>query len=272
MNSHIAQLVETAHAEISAAIEGRRFALQFSGGKDSLACLQLLKPWWDRLIVLWSNMGDPFPETVEQMQGVRKLVAEFHEIRGNSFDEASRAYPVDLLSLRATPLGRTLEPDGAKVTLRNRYDCCWSNSWLPMTNAAKALGIELLIRGQRDSESERAPIQKDSRDPSGAAILLPLKLWQQEDVFSYLKQEGVTLPRTYQFIRSSVDCMHCTAWLGDKRGKLEYLRRFHPVVAQEYEKRLALIGDELKHEVTEAHISLLEVSSNIGRNEATMVN
>jgi len=33
--------------------------LQLSGGKDSLACLYLLKPKWDDLIVAWVNTGAP---------------------------------------------------------------------------------------------------------------------------------------------------------------------------------------------------------------------
>jgi 3'-phosphoadenosine 5'-phosphosulfate sulfotransferase (PAPS reductase)/FAD synthetase len=49
--------------------------LQFSGGKDSLACLLLLRPWWDRLTVMWVNTGAAFPETLELMEAVRSRVA-----------------------------------------------------------------------------------------------------------------------------------------------------------------------------------------------------
>lgn len=34
-----------------------RVVLFFSGGKDSLTCLLLLRPYWDRLTVCWINTG-----------------------------------------------------------------------------------------------------------------------------------------------------------------------------------------------------------------------
>ena len=46
-------------------------ALQLSGGRDSIACLYLLKPYWDRLTVYWLDTGAAFPETVSLMQQVR---------------------------------------------------------------------------------------------------------------------------------------------------------------------------------------------------------
>ena len=39
--------------------------LQFSGGKDSTACLHLLEPWWDKVHVVWVNPGAPYPEMLE---------------------------------------------------------------------------------------------------------------------------------------------------------------------------------------------------------------
>lgn len=252
--------VETARREIEQAIAGHeRFALQFSGGKDSLACLYLLKPWWDRLIVLWNNMGDPYPEAIEQMRWVSGLVKEFHEIKGNSRASNEHSYPVDLLPMRATIIGRALEPEGATITLKSRFDCCWANFWLPMTKAVSSLGITLLIRGQRDSEQERAPIDKDSRDPSGAEILLPLKGWKYDEVFDYLKAEGAPIPRTYEYIKTSVDCMMCTAWAEDARGKVAYLRKFHPNEAVEYERRMRLIAIEVLHGAEEMQRNLDEI-------------
>ena len=38
-------------------IAGKRVALAFSGGKDSQACLELLRPHLDRVTVYWLNTG-----------------------------------------------------------------------------------------------------------------------------------------------------------------------------------------------------------------------
>jgi len=57
--------------------------LQFSGGRDSLACLYLLKEQWNDLTVVWMNAGAPWPQTVEQMEEIKKLVPHFLEITGD---------------------------------------------------------------------------------------------------------------------------------------------------------------------------------------------
>jgi 3'-phosphoadenosine 5'-phosphosulfate sulfotransferase (PAPS reductase)/FAD synthetase len=236
-----------------------RFALQFSGGKDSLACLYLLKPWWDKLVVLWGNPGDEFPEIAAQIQRIGKLVRVV-EVRGNSRYDSAAAYPVDVLPLRATPVGRAIEPEGARVTLQSKFDCCWRNFWQPMTEKVKELGITLLIRGQRDSEFLRAPIRDDSRDPSGAEIFLPIREWSQQDVVDYLVSQDVELPVYYQYMSAGPKCLHCTAWLDDQKGKLAYLRRFHPDSAQEYSRRMMLVSVELEHAAAEFRNALDQVN------------
>lgn len=235
-------------------------ALQFSGGKDSLACLYLLRPYWSRLTVIWANQGDPFPETLELVEAVKPLVKEFHQVNGQSFQDAETAFPVDLVPVRSTWLGMQLEPDGQQIRLRSRYDCCWANFWLPMTQAVKALGIDLLVRGQRRSEELRAPVKEGSLDPSGAEVVLPIDDWSVEDVYAYLKEQGVPLPRFYELMGCSIDCMHCTAYLKDSRGKVAYLRKYHPSAAVEYERRLGLVGQALLPDINEMKDSLIEIT------------
>jgi 3'-phosphoadenosine 5'-phosphosulfate sulfotransferase (PAPS reductase)/FAD synthetase len=75
--------------------------LQFSGGKDSLACLFLLREQWDEMTVLWVNAGAAFPETVGLMEKIRALVPHFLEVRTNQPAQvAELGYPVDVLPLR----------------------------------------------------------------------------------------------------------------------------------------------------------------------------
>ena len=49
----------------------KKAVLSFSGGKDSLACLHLCRPYRDKLTVAWVNTGAAFPHIVEF---VRKAV------------------------------------------------------------------------------------------------------------------------------------------------------------------------------------------------------
>jgi phosphoadenosine phosphosulfate reductase len=48
-----------------------RTALQFSGGKDSLACLHLYREQWPDLLVMWLNTGAVYPEMMDYMDGWR---------------------------------------------------------------------------------------------------------------------------------------------------------------------------------------------------------
>ena len=52
-----------------------KIALQFSGGKDSLAVLYLCKEWWNKITVVWLNTGSAFPETIAQMEGIYSLAS-----------------------------------------------------------------------------------------------------------------------------------------------------------------------------------------------------
>ena len=52
----------------------RTAALLFSAGKDSLATLLLLKPYWEQLEVIWVNPGAPYDEVVEYTAKIRALV------------------------------------------------------------------------------------------------------------------------------------------------------------------------------------------------------
>lgn len=256
----MSELVAAARERLAEAFDaGTRVALEFGGGKDSHACLYLCRPWWDRLIVLWGNPGDPFPETVELMERMRGLVGTFHEVRGNSREEAARAYPVDLLPIRATPLGRWLQPEGSRVTLRSRSDCCGSNLWLPMARAKAALGIEVVIRGQRESEYLRSPLRDRATRAGAPALCLPIETWSEADVYAYLAAEGVALPRSYDFVATSMDCMRCTGYMEEARGRMAYLRKFHPEVAREYRDRLALITAEQAHAIEHVRTNIEEI-------------
>ena len=83
----LCRFIKGAHTPIAAkhgAIFYRhdRVALQISGGKDSLAVLHAMQPWWDRLCVFWTNPGNPFPETVALMEKIKAEVPFFGEVAG----------------------------------------------------------------------------------------------------------------------------------------------------------------------------------------------
>ena len=70
-------------------------------------------------------------------------------------------------------------------------------------------------------------------------------------MFGYINLHNIQLPRNYAYFDSSMDCLHCTGFLAENRGKLEYLRRHYPTAAAEVATRLRYIRSsvraELKH-------------------------
>lgn len=199
--------------------------LQFSGGKDSLACLYLLEPEWDDLTVAWVNTGAAFPETIKQMDEIKALVPHFVEIQSQQSIEA-HGYPVDVLPISATGLGQQVNgSEGRKF--QSKYDCCGFALWVPTYRAMHQMGATVIIRGQKRCDAQKSPI-KDGQTIDGIRYEFPLDDWTDQDVTQYLAQRGVALPSNYRQMTTGLDCWNCSAYLDENVGKLEYMRRFHP--------------------------------------------
>lgn len=83
-----------------------RIALQLSGGRDSIACLYLMRPWLDRITVYWLNTGAAFPETLAVIEQMRAWVPHFVEIDGDQPGHVARhGIPSDLVPSSHTPIG-----------------------------------------------------------------------------------------------------------------------------------------------------------------------
>lgn len=81
----------------------KKVMLQLSSGKDSAAVLWLLQPYWDKFDVVWVNPGNPYPETLEYMEKIQKLVPRFICVLGNQPQDIQRnGWPVDIVPLDHT--------------------------------------------------------------------------------------------------------------------------------------------------------------------------
>jgi len=220
-----------------------KVVLQFSGGKDSIACLLLLKPWWHKITVVWVNSGDAFPETIAQMKDVRAMVPNFLEVKSNQPRQiANNGYPVDVLPIRASSYGKRVEPND--LPLMQAYaNCCDQNLWFPMQQACKELGVTLIIRGTRLSDSKKAKCRSgDIVD--GVEYFFPIENMSDHDVLEFVSDSSL-LPRNYPQMKTSLDCKMCTAYLCDNKEKLPYLRQYHPKIYAELTGRIT----EIKHAV-----------------------
>jgi 3'-phosphoadenosine 5'-phosphosulfate sulfotransferase (PAPS reductase)/FAD synthetase len=215
-------------------------ALQFSGGKDSLACLYLLRPHWQELLVVWADAGAAYPETVELMEQVRAMVPHFLVVRSDVHaDIKAHGYPSDIVPSRHTAIGKVSRTDVEGPTLRAWAECCARNVWVPMHQALKARGITTIIRGQRDAEAYKAPV-RDGDMVDGITYRMPIQTWSEEEVRAYLTEVGA-LPAHYADTTTSLDCWVCTAYLDEKRDQVAYLKEKHPELHAIVRGRLAQI-------------------------------
>lgn len=230
----------------------KRIAVFFSGGKDSLACVYLLREFLDRLTIYHADTGDQLPEVRECVAAVEAFAPNFVRVQTDVARWIEEhGLPTDLLPYAHHLLGQLTY--NSKTRLVSRFDCCLANLMVPLwRRAVEADGCTLVVRGNRRSDFERMPAL-DGEVHNSVELYYPLQDWTDEQVFNFLRAHGVTVSRIYEHMGHMVDCASCPAWWNERRGA--YLRQHHPAKYRIYDRRLQQIIDEialplaqLKHE------------------------
>jgi phosphoadenosine phosphosulfate reductase len=230
----------------------KKVALQLSGGKDSLATLHALKPWWDRLTVYWVNSGASFPETIAFMEKVKALVPRFKELAGNQpAVVAADGWPSDIVPIRWTTSGMAILGD-KPFKVQHRFDCCWKAFMLPMHQAMIDEGVSLVIRGKRHDDDDKSGVKSGDSAAGAYMVLFPIYDWTKQDVHDFLDANEIEKPGFYRRIDNSMDCMTCTGYWGD--GYATYLRAEHPGLYEVYARRIGLIKEAVAEELTRCEV------------------
>lgn len=244
--------------KVDAILQLKRSALQFSGGKDSLACLYLLKPWvLAGLPVYWTHTGDTIPETLEVIEQVRAWIPDFRVIQADVLQwKAKHGIPSDVTTAQASWIGQQYGMTEAKLV--GRFDCCWHNLMQPMHQRMLDDGIELVIRGTKLADTGRVPANGATEHYD---VLLPLVNWSHDQVFAYLEEVGAPKSAVYEHFKaiSAPECLHCSAWWDD--GKAQYLKQLHPGEVNQYRVSLQSIRAELAKRMQELDNELKECES-----------
>lgn len=218
-----------------------RIALFFSGGKDSLACVYLLRDYWDRITIYHADSGDTLPEMDEVIDRIAALVPRFVRLKVNVPQWIrENGLPSDLLPYTAHPIGWLV--DDVKTRLVPRYTCCFANLMLPLWMRAKVDGITMVIRGVKRSDTYFFPAG-DGSIHQDVELYYPIQQWSDAQVMHYLHANGVKPSTLYDHLEHGLDCATCSAWWSEERGA--YLKKFHPEKFAEYDARLQLVIDEI---------------------------
>lgn len=213
-----------------------RIAFEFSGGKDSLAALFLLRPYWTRMMVYWLNAGDVFPETLEIVEWVRDQVPHFTEIKSDVHAVIrTHGLPSDIVPCNSTPLGRIIDGEH-NVLIQQRYDCCARTVMQRMHDYVVTEGNTCIIRGQKSCD-KGVPVKGGTTD--GIEIFNPILDWTDEQVFDYLRSNNLPISPVYESMKTTPECMTCSAWWDD--GRAAYMKERHPDAYAKYQSRLEQI-------------------------------
>lgn len=215
-----------------------RIALQFSGGRDSIACLYLMRPFWDRMVVYWCDSGAAYPETVELVAKVHDMVPNFAVIPGRQPAVIKEhGIPTDILPASATPMGVFMS--GGGVPMQDRYSCCVRSRMMPLHERMVKDGVTLIVRGQKIADRLKSTV-RSGEVHDGIEYVFPIQDWTNKQVMEYLHAEGAPIPRFYEMLESTPDCINCTAWWDD--GASAYLKRYHHRQFRENQQKLGLIN------------------------------
>lgn len=213
-----------------------KICVSFSGGKDSLACIYLLRGYLDKMVVVHCDTGDLLPEMNESVSRVEAWVPNFVRIETHVTDWiATHGLPSDLVPHSSHWVGQAMSEGPPLV---GRYDCCYANLMWPLFSWAMENKFTLLIRGTKSVDMARLPATS-GEIVDGIELYYPLLDWTHEQVFAYLAKEGVKLPRIYNYTTNSPECARCSAWWGE--GRAAYLKKYHPEIWAEYDERLQVV-------------------------------
>jgi 3'-phosphoadenosine 5'-phosphosulfate sulfotransferase (PAPS reductase)/FAD synthetase len=216
-------------------------ALAFSGGKDSMACLHLMRDSLD--CAIYVNTGYAYPETLALVDYAETIIP-VHVVNSDRRGQNDReGIPADVVPIDWTNLGQQITGRKA-VTVQSYLGCCYENVSAPLIAKARELGVTELVYGQRSQENHKSPA-RNGDIVQGIIRLHPIEDWTADEVFDYLLTK-MDVPLHFTIEHSSLDCYDCTAYQRHSADRVDWTKHVHPDLHAHYMKRLDALRSTLE--------------------------
>ena len=198
LNELVAEM--TAEEVLKWAVEtfGDRVALASSFGAEDVVLVDMLARTTTKPRIFVLDTGRMHQETYEAVTLARAkygIAFEFYFPQSEAVEE----------------LVRTKGPNSFYESIENRKECCRIRKVEPLGRALS--NVDAWITGlRRDQSVTRAELQKVEIDETHGGILKinPLIGWAEEDVWSYIKANGVPYNTLHDKGFPSIGCAPCT--------------------------------------------------------------
>ena len=237
-------------------------AIQFSGGKDSLAVLHMLKPHTDEVTAYFCDTGDMYQhikdlvvKTCENLNVKLKIVRpkmdikDFHKENG---------LPSDIVPISKIEAMRdTFKNKGA--SLQGSVHCCSLMLWKPLHDAMIEDDIRVIVRGAKKADAHMS-VPDGFIDERGVKYKNPLWEMTDNEVFKYLRENNIELPKHYSEVNCSFDCVGCSAFLYEAGtpGRLAWTKKNLPERWEYLRARINTVRSVLEDETNRAKKSFME--------------
>lgn len=219
-------------------------ALALSGGKDSMACLFLMRE--QLTCAIYVDTGYAYPETRDIINYAASLLPVHVVQSDRAGQQAAYGIPSDVVPIDWTALGQSIT--GPKPTMIQSYlQCCWENISAPVYAKAKALGVTHLVNGQRQDERTKSTA-RDGTIIDGITRVHPIETWTTAQVLDYLALH-MEVPPHFAFTHSSLDCYDCTAFSAHSQDRLAWTKQRHPALYAAYATKQNAICDAIKEAI-----------------------
>jgi len=207
-------------------------AVAFSGGKDSIVVLHLVRQLMPNILVIFDNTGVEFPETIRYIKTLAKdWNLNLVEVRPDtSFWKiiSKKGYPI---GGRGSQFFMKKMQEDTGIKIGNK--CCYELKEKPVKRLVKEKEIDLIFVGNRVHESV---MRKFNLADFGAirfssvyntVISWPIFFFTEKDVWEYIKRHDLPINPLYNMGYKRVGCWACMQDIFHKDSRILDLRKNH---------------------------------------------